>query len=100
MLRQPGWSHKLPLLVIGKFKNPRWFKGVGTLPVNYEANKKAWMNGELFIKWLTDFDTKINLENEGSQSCWKLPCTPQEYQFKSYWTNVSATKCDFNSLKF
>ena len=56
-------SHKLPLLVIGKFKNPRCFKGVGTLPVSYEANKKAWMTGELFIKWLTDFDKKINLEN-------------------------------------
>ncbi|KAJ4430271.1 hypothetical protein ANN_22483 [Periplaneta americana] len=36
-------SEKLPLLVIGKSANPRCFKNVRTKPVEYEANKKAWM---------------------------------------------------------
>ena len=49
-------SHKLPLLVIGKFKTPRCFKGVRKLPVEYEANAKAWMTGTLFTEWLQEFD--------------------------------------------
>nr|XP_037273846.1 tigger transposable element-derived protein 4-like [Rhipicephalus microplus] len=35
-------SEKLLLLVIGKSKHPRCFKKAVTLPVLYEANKKAW----------------------------------------------------------
>ena len=34
-------SDKLPLLVIGKAANPRCFKNVKPLPVQYHANKKA-----------------------------------------------------------
>ena len=45
-------SEKLPLLVIGKSKNPRCFKSVGSLPVEYTSSKKAWMNADLFTNWL------------------------------------------------
>ena len=45
-------SEKLPLLVIGKSKNPRCFKSVHSLPVDYTASKKAWMNSEIFMNWL------------------------------------------------
>lgn len=41
-------SDKLPLLVIGKFQNPRCFKNVKTLPTKYDSNTKAWMTGKLF----------------------------------------------------
>jgi hypothetical protein len=34
-------SDKLPVLVIGKSKNPRCFKNVKQLPVQYTANAKA-----------------------------------------------------------
>ena len=34
---------KLPILVIGKAVNPRCFKNVKSLPVQYNANMKAWM---------------------------------------------------------
>lgn len=34
-------SDKLKLLVIGKSKNPRCFKGITSLPVTYESNSKA-----------------------------------------------------------
>ena len=49
-------SEKLKLLVIGKSKNPRCFKHVKSLPVQYEANKKAWMTGEMFTSWLRKMD--------------------------------------------
>lgn len=56
-------SEKLPLLVIGKSANPRCFKNVRTKPVEYEANKKAWMTGELFAKWLLKLDKKFHRQN-------------------------------------
>lgn len=46
-------SEKLPLLVIGKSKNPRCFKSVRSLPVEYTSSKKAWMNSDLFSNWLS-----------------------------------------------
>lgn len=35
-------GEKRKLMVKGKSQNPRCFKGVKTLPVDYEANKNAW----------------------------------------------------------
>ena len=49
-------TEKLSLLVIGKFAKPRCFKNVRTLPVQYEANRKAWMISDLFSSWLTKLD--------------------------------------------
>ncbi|XP_021695375.1 tigger transposable element-derived protein 4-like [Aedes aegypti] len=56
-------SEKLPLLVIGKSKNPRCFKNVKSLPVLYESNTKAWMTSLIFEKWLIDLDKKFEMEN-------------------------------------
>lgn len=47
---------KLPLLIIGKSKRPRCFKGVKTLPVNYACNTKAWVTKKLFKGWLKKVD--------------------------------------------
>jgi transposase len=41
-------SEKLPLLMIGKSRKPRCFKGVKSLPLDYTANNKAWMTGSIF----------------------------------------------------
>jgi len=49
-------SEKLPLLMIGKSSNPRCFKNVKSKPVEYQANKKAWMTGEVFKNWLLKID--------------------------------------------
>lgn len=46
--------HRLPLLVIGKSKNPRCFKNIKSLPVAYDSQKKAWMNGEIFKRWYAE----------------------------------------------
>ena len=36
-------TEKCPLLIIGKSKVPRCFRGVRQLPTDYDANKTAWM---------------------------------------------------------
>lgn len=53
-------SEKYPLTVVGKFANPRCFKGTKSLPVNYVAQKRAWMDTELFYRWLREFDRKFH----------------------------------------
>ena len=49
-------TDKRPMLIIGKSAKPRCFNNVKSFPTEYDANKKAWMTSELFIKWVTKFD--------------------------------------------
>ncbi|NXP49866.1 TIGD4 protein, partial [Heliornis fulica] len=55
-------SEKLPLLVIGKNKNPRSFKDVKSLPVDYEANDMAWMTSEVFEQWMSKLDGRFQAQ--------------------------------------
>ncbi|NXF03129.1 TIGD4 protein, partial [Smithornis capensis] len=55
-------SEKLPLLVIGKNKSPRSFKGVKSLPVDYEANDRAWMTPEVFEQWMRKLDNRFQAQ--------------------------------------
>ena len=41
-------SEKLEPLTIGKSKNPRCFKNVKRLPVDYQANRNAWKTSEIW----------------------------------------------------
>ncbi|XP_039967599.1 jerky protein homolog-like [Bactrocera tryoni] len=43
-------SHQLKLLVIGKARNPRCFKGFDC-PVHYRHSKSAWMTAAIFKDW-------------------------------------------------
>lgn len=52
-------TEKLRLLVIGKSKNPRCFKGLKYLEVDYESNKKSWMTSEIYENWLLKLDKKF-----------------------------------------
>ena len=56
-------SEKLKPLVIGKFKNPRCFKNVQSLPVTYRANRKAWMVSDLFTEWVRRLDRKFSRQS-------------------------------------
>ena len=58
-------TDKRKLLVIGKSVKPRCFKGlrIDSLPVQYHANKNAWMASVLFEKWLTDWDRELKLKS-------------------------------------
>lgn len=49
-------SEKLKILLIGKSAKPRCFRGVKWLPVDYKANSKAWMTGQLFEEWVLKLD--------------------------------------------
>lgn len=50
-------TDKRKLLVIGKSKSPRCFRGTGaTLQVKYDANANAWMTSSIFCDWLNAFD--------------------------------------------
>jgi hypothetical protein len=49
---------KKKLLVIGK-SNPRCFKNVKRLPVDYKSNRRAWMVSEIFEKFLRDWDKEL-----------------------------------------
>ncbi|XP_004685385.1 PREDICTED: tigger transposable element-derived protein 4 [Condylura cristata] len=55
-------SEKLPLLVIGKNRNPRCFKGIKSLPVYYEANRMAWMTSDVFEQWMRQLDEKFQAQ--------------------------------------
>ena len=46
-------SVKLPLLLIGKSKNPRCFRGINksALGVVYKSQKNAWVNTQIFKDW-------------------------------------------------
>ncbi|CAH0721898.1 unnamed protein product, partial [Brenthis ino] len=52
-------SEKLKPLVIGKAKKPRCFSGCKSLPLDYDANKKAWMTADIFKGWLIKVDKKM-----------------------------------------
>lgn len=52
-------SEKYPLLAIGKYKNPRCFKGVKNMPLKYSSNKSAWMTSDEFREWLRAFDCSM-----------------------------------------
>ncbi|XP_033222736.1 tigger transposable element-derived protein 4-like [Belonocnema kinseyi] len=56
-------KEKLELLVIGKSRKPRCFKGVKSIPVLYESNKKAWMTCSVYEDWLHKIDHKFQREN-------------------------------------
>ncbi|GFN87424.1 tigger transposable element-derived protein 6 [Plakobranchus ocellatus] len=55
-------TEKLPLLVIGKSANPRCFKNVKSLPVEYISNSKAWMTSSIFETWIRKLDRKYLLQ--------------------------------------
>ena len=60
-----GWSigywGKLPLLAIGKFQKPRYFQK-STPPIQYVANKKAWMTATIFVKYVQFLEAKFKRE--------------------------------------
>ncbi|VDP01602.1 unnamed protein product [Heligmosomoides polygyrus] len=55
-------TETVPLLVIGKSRSPRCFKNA-SVPVDYEANHKAWMTAEIFERWIKMWDRRLGKEN-------------------------------------
>ena len=60
-------GERLPLLVIGKSKAPRCFRGITNLPTEYNNSKKAWMTMNIFEEWVRKLDKKM--KREGRKVC-------------------------------
>lgn len=52
-------TDKKKLLVIGKSKNPRCFKHVKKLPVDYDNSKNAWMTSNIFTEFVLKWDRQL-----------------------------------------
>ena len=58
-------THKITLLVIGKSKNPRGFKDISKMPVQYRNQPSAWMNSTIFLDWYKNiFLPEVKQEKE------------------------------------
>ena len=55
-------TEKINPLTIGKSKIPRCFKNVKKLPVDYKANRNAWMTEDLWKEWLRLVDNKMRIK--------------------------------------
>ncbi|XP_018318868.1 tigger transposable element-derived protein 4-like [Agrilus planipennis] len=55
-------TEKLRPLIIGMNKKLRCLSGCKSLPLDYEANKKAWMTAQIFSDWLIKIDKKMTKE--------------------------------------
>ncbi|KAI6654504.1 Tigger transposable element-derived protein 4-like [Oopsacas minuta] len=56
-------GESFPLLVIGKSKRPHCFRGVLNLPVEYDANRTAWMTSEILEKWLRKLNNSMRFDD-------------------------------------
>jgi len=56
-------SDKRKLMVIGKSAKPRCFRKIKSLPVIYEANKKAWMTSDIFKNYLLKWNNQLARKN-------------------------------------
>ena len=67
-------TEKYELAMIGKYQNPRCFKNVSHLPVMYYAQQNAWMDKEIYKKWLQQLDKTMT--KEGRYFCSWTMCPP------------------------
>lgn len=57
-------GEKLPLLCIGKSKNPRWPVVMGkkaNSPVDYDSSKKGWMTEVVWVKYINAFNNRMRI---------------------------------------
>ena len=55
-------GEKLPLFILGISQRPRCFKHIKTIPCRYRAQKKSWMNVELFEESAKEVDKRFQRE--------------------------------------
>jgi hypothetical protein len=52
------------LIMIGKSKNPRAFRGIKTLPIEYYSQTNSWMDSIIFAKIMRKFNEKMKKLNK------------------------------------
>ncbi|XP_046659158.1 tigger transposable element-derived protein 6-like [Homalodisca vitripennis] len=87
-------TDKLKPLVIGKSNKPRCFKNVSTLPTDFKANNKVWINREVFDGWLK----QTNEKETHSFIYQQLHCTCKYYGTNEYQSSVPASKHNVYTL--
>ena len=55
-------GEKIQMFVIGKSASPKCFKHVRNIPCRYRSQKKAWIDGTLFVEWLQELDRKFEMQ--------------------------------------
>ena len=55
-------GEKLPLIVVGKYEKPWVFKNA-RVPVEYHAQKSAWMTASIYEQILVKFDRSMGYKN-------------------------------------
>ena len=57
-------GEKFPPLIIGKYSNPRCFRGIDRklLPCPYKSTKNAWMNTNIFREWLCEVNRRMIIQ--------------------------------------
>ncbi|CAF3341955.1 unnamed protein product [Rotaria sp. Silwood2] len=83
-----NWSgdEKLKPLVIGKSLKPRCFKHINIqkLPVEWTANRTAWMNAKLFGNWLNNLNLNVKKQNRRILLFIdNAPCHPTDIQLSN-----------------
>lgn len=84
------------VFAIGKFLNPRCFKGNKDLPVQYFANKNAWMTNTLWISILQQIDAEMCKQNRkivlfvDNASCHKITVDLQNINVQFLPPNTTA----------
>ena len=93
---------KLPMLVIGKAKNPRCFKNIQALPYRYRLQKKSWMDSVLFEDYVRELNAEFKAK-EGKCALIIDNCPahhahlilnwffslPTQFQLPNWWVKVS-----------
>ena len=63
MIASNALEDKIPIFVIGRSLNPHCFKEIKNNPCRYCPQVKAWMNSDIFEKWVCKLYRKFKLEN-------------------------------------
>lgn len=56
-------GEKLPLNVIGKFKNPRCFKNIKNLCIDYYSQQNSWMSSDIFYQIMKKMNNQFKNQN-------------------------------------
>lgn len=87
-------GEKWPLLMIGKFKKPRCFGKLTLYPIEYKANRRAWMTAEIFEDFIRQIDRKMKIQ--ARKICIVIDNCPAHPMIKGL-TNVTLVRLPKNT---
>ena len=55
-------GEKVPMFMMGNSASSRFFKDICNLTCRYRSQKKAWIDGTLFVEWLHQLNHKFQMQ--------------------------------------